>query len=399
MTENLQESQGQPLTSRNDFPKVDYADTAYVAYLDAKEEAINEAAIANKRRREVSNTYFHSPNFLTTLSSYDYIVHDMPLVGPITTQKVEVPVSSVDTSSHSSEGSVEFESHKRIKLNSLQYAISHQANVVVCKYAYLARSDLYDTIVDSGATSHVINDATYATHEFNFTPANPEDGVRLGDNTIKLTALGYCDIGILKRIMIVPQMTINLISGSKLDLLGYAIVIMNQEAKLVKGTQLIATGHLINGLYHTNIADFIPRVNATYIAQSSSKQVSSARSRGVIRKNPVIQTSRDIELLHKRIGHASVTNVLEGLQAGTVSGYTVTAKRTQKKWVLQNGVCEQCMLGKSKLPSFSRSQTSKGESPGDYVVTDIMGPFATETFDGEKYALTYTDWYYSWTFL
>ncbi len=51
------------------------------------------------------------------------------------------------------------------------------------------------------------------------------------------------------------------------------------------------------------------------------------------------------------------------------------------------------MLGKSKLPSFSRSHASKGESPGDYVVTDIMGPFATEKFDGEKYALTYTDWY------
>jgi hypothetical protein len=51
------------------------------------------------------------------------------------------------------------------------------------------------------------------------------------------------------------------------------------------------------------------------------------------------------------------------------------------------------MLGKSKSHSFSRSQTSKGESPGDYV--------ATETFDGEKYALTYTDWYSknSWTFL
>ncbi len=108
--------------------------------------------------------------------------------------------------------------------------------------------------------------------------------------SIKLTALGYCDIGILKRIMIVPQMTINLISSSKLDLLGYAILIMNRQAKLVKGTQLIAIGHLINGLYHTKLSDFIPRVNATYIAQSSGKQVSSTRSRGVIRKNPVIQT-------------------------------------------------------------------------------------------------------------
>jgi hypothetical protein len=278
----------------------------------------------------------------------------------------------------------------------LQYAISHQANVIVCKYAYLAKSDLYDTIVDSGATCHIINDTKYATHEFNFTPANPEDGARLGENTIKLRALGYCDIGIPKRIMIVPHMTINIIS--KLDLLGNAILIMNQQAKFVKGTQLIATGHLMNGLYHTNIADSILRVNAMYITQSSSKQVSSARSRGVIRKNPVIQTSRDIKLLHKRIGHASVTSVLEGLQAGTVSGYTVTAKRINKKWVLQNGICEQCMLGKSKFPSFARrSQTSKGESPGDYVVIDIMGSFATETFDREKYALTYTDWYYKYS--
>jgi hypothetical protein len=118
--------------------------------------------------------------------------------------------------------------------------------------------------------------------------------------------------------MIVPQMAINLISGSKLDFLGYAILVMNQQAKLVKETQLIATGYLINGLYHTKLADFIPRVNATYIVQSSGKQVSSTRSRGVIRKNPVIKTSRDIELSHKRIGHASVTSVLEGLQAGTV---------------------------------------------------------------------------------
>ena len=96
-----------------------------------------------------------------------------------------------------------------------------------------------------------------------------------------------------------------------------------------------------------------------------------------------------------------MNNVLEGLKLGTLSGYTVTAKRIQKKWILQNGICEQCMLGKSKLPSFSRATTSKGESPGDYLVTDIMGPFATETFDSEKYALTYTDWYskYSWTFL
>ena len=76
-----------------------------VAYVDAKEEAINEAAIASKRRREVSTTYNHSSNFLTTPSSYAYIVNDT-LVGTTTPQEVRVPVSSVDASSNSSESSV-----------------------------------------------------------------------------------------------------------------------------------------------------------------------------------------------------------------------------------------------------------------------------------------------------
>ena len=163
---------------------------------------------------------------------------------------------------------------------------------------------------------------------------------------------------------------------------------------------MIVKGPLIRGLYHVKLTDFIPADHIANIA-IASKQSSGTRSRGVVRNNPEIKTALDIELLHKRIGHANVNNVLEGLKFGTVSGYTVTAKRIQKKWLLQNGICEQCMLGKSKLPSFSRATTSKGESPGDYLVTDIMGPFATETFDSEKYALTYTDWYskYSWTFL
>jgi hypothetical protein len=51
------------------------------------------------------------------------------------------------------------------------------------------------------------------------------------------------------------------------------------------------------------------------------------------------------------------------------------------------------MLGKSKLPAFPRASTAKGKDRDDYLVTDIMGPFAVETLQGETYALTYTDWY------
>jgi hypothetical protein len=125
---------------------------------------------------------------------------------------------------------------------------------------------------------------------------------------------------------------------------------------------------------------------------SSSKTNSRRRSRGVLRRQLQIK----IEQLHKRVGHANITNVLEGLHAGTVSGYAVTANHIIKKWTLQ-----QCILGKSKLPSFPRASKEKGKELGDYLVTDIMGPLTTETLLGEKYALTYTDWYsrYSWTYL
>jgi hypothetical protein len=71
-----------------------------------------------------------------------------------------------------------------------------------------------------------------------------------------------------------------------------------------------------------------------------------------------IAIAADIELMHKRMGHADVTSILEGLKTGTVTGYEVTAKRVKNKWVLNNGLCKDCILvaempTKTKLHSHS----------------------------------------------
>jgi hypothetical protein len=59
------------------------------------------------------------------------------------------------------------------------------------------------------------------------------------------------------------------------------------------------------------------------------------------------------------------------------------------------------MYSKHHLPSFSNASTVKGSGSGKYAVCDIQGPFSIESMGGERYVLTYTDYYtrYSWTYL
>jgi hypothetical protein len=81
-------------------------------------------------------------------------------------------------------------SHKRNLMKS--YDTSTELAYVVtpaCGTACLAKG-LHDTIIESGATCHVINNDHYAQPCYNFHPARPHNGVALGDNSIKLQALG-----------------------------------------------------------------------------------------------------------------------------------------------------------------------------------------------------------------
>ena len=59
------------------------------------------------------------------------------------------------------------------------------------------------------------------------------------------------------------------------------------------------------------------------------------------------------------------------------------------------------MTAKSYLPSFPNASTIKGSTPGEYLVCDIQGPFSVQSMGGERYVLTYTDYYtrHSWTYL
>lgn len=177
----------------------------------------------------------------------------------------------------------------------------------------------------------------------------------------------------------------------------------------LKGDHTIVA-ELHNNLYYCCIKDFIhPRhalnsgyhVDTTTSVPHTSARVPTPASKPKLKKLPTISSSKHLELIHKRFGHINVEAIIKGLQDHTIKGFDVDLKRENGKFQLQNGICEQCMLGKSHLPSFPNASSVKGSKVGDYLVCDIQGPYSIEAMGGERYVLTYTDYYsrYSWSYL
>ncbi len=63
----------------------------------------------------------------------------------------------------------------------------------------------------------------------------------LGDNTIKLTITFICDIGVLRDVIVIPQILPNLISGPRLDIDGVELRFKDGIDIIRKGAMAIYT--------------------------------------------------------------------------------------------------------------------------------------------------------------
>ena len=310
-----------------------------------------------------------------------------------------IPTSSSHKSSSSSKCTINRPYYCTSKLIKHYFANVANANAkhlrIVANSKALVCTDpaKFDSIVDTGATCHILRDEKFSRHPYRFKPTDTT--VALGDHGITLKALGTCSVGILRNALIVPKMSLNLVSGAELEKAGYFLLVKNSECTIyhLRGEKIF-TAKLLNGLYCFLMKDFL---------ECCSNRTSKVESTMVakVKKPSVISSKLDIELLHKRLGHASIEDIMGGLKNGTISGYTIDTKRENGKYQLQNGVCTTCMKAKSHKPPFYMSITPKATNPGEYIVCDIQGPYSIDTIDGHRYVLTYTDWFtrYSWTYL
>ena len=96
----------------------------------------------------------------------------------------------------------------------------------------------YDTIIDTGATTHILRDLQYASMKYKYQPTATT--VALGDHGVQLAAIGKVSVGILLHALVVPKMSLNLISMSMLEKVGYALLIYKRSCSR-NGTRGVKT--------------------------------------------------------------------------------------------------------------------------------------------------------------
>lgn len=227
-------------------------------------------------------------------------------------------------------------------------------------------------LVDCGATTHMINDATkFKTVDKNFKPENHV--IELADGTkVKGMAKmrGDAEIYILdsegrqvktrlKQALFVPSFPQNIFSV---------------KAATANGAEL----HFKNGdnwLFHKNGTKFEVKVYGRlyYLNTVENENVDE------------IYGCHDIQTWHRILGHCNLDDVAK--LEKVVKGMTIKGKQEGS-----NQNCEVCIQGKF-TQNRNRQADAKAKTILELVHTDLCGPIEPVGKDGYKYAITFTDDY------
>ena len=163
----------------------------------------------------------------------------------------------------------------------------------------------------------------------------------------------------------VPSISRNLVSLSKLDKVGYVFKFGSGCFSLYKNTCMIGGGTLCDGLYKVTLDNL-------YVETLMTLHHNVGTKRG-------LANEQSAYLWHKRLGHISKERM----------------ERLVKNKILPNldftdlSICVDCIKGKQT------KHTKKGATRSTQLLkiihTDICGPFDVNSFNKEKYFITFMD--------
>lgn len=91
----------------------------------------------------------------------------------------------------------------------------------------------------------------------------------------------------------------------------------------------------------------------------------------------------DLKTWHERLGHVGSRALRDMVQNNLVDG--VKLKNVDKFF------CESCQFGKSHKLPFKETTAKRNSVPGEYVHTDVCGPFQVESLGHTSYYVTFID--------
>ena len=169
----------------------------------------------------------------------------------------------------------------------------------------------------------------------------------------------------LNNVFYVPSFSRNLISISKLVIVGYGFLFENSILSIFKNKVHIGGGTLVDSLFKIDID---PSFECNYL----NMHVNVGIKRSLINENFSM-------LWHRRLGHISIERIKRLVKDGVLKTLDFT----------DFGTCVDCIKGKQTNKSTKGAKRSSEIL--EIIHIDICGPFATPCLNGQRYFISFID--------
>ncbi|MDP3780761.1 MAG: GAG-pre-integrase domain-containing protein, partial [Nitrosopumilaceae archaeon] len=289
-------------------------------------------------------------------------------------------------------------------------------------------------VLDSGASNHFFPCKEHFK-EYNDTVKGL---VALGNNNYKLKIMGEGTIGLkwLGNVLHVPEMSIALVSVSKLDKDGFEIKIGEGKAIVLdENGNILMTAKQSGGLYHID-KEYRDQVLAEYLnyaeAENFSNELEKLNVNGFNNSNKCtddddtltddqfpneegnisheveervnldvkgssgtkpIQTFAGVEplqLLHRRLGHISETKIKEGLKNDVWTGAQYKFEDVKESHLK---LCKECQEGRMKAFARVKDPSQTKVELFEKFGVDYKGKFLIKSVDGYTGFYLFCDFY------
>lgn len=224
--------------------------------------------------------------------------------------------------------------------------------------------------LDSGATSHMTNDASLL---WELDKSSGADICLADGKTIKSAGAGSGKISCvngdgmrvkvtLSNVFHVPSLASNLLSVSKIADLGLTVLFEKYGCKVLNGSEVVLEGQRKGGLYH--LKQFPDTALLTEAKHSEMCE----------------------HLWHRRLGHRDSKAIKKIVREKLGSGMKVNQCDV-------TSLCGPCCEGKMSRDSFPKASKSRASEVGELVHSDLGGPMEVQTPRGNRYYIVLVDDY------